>query len=198
MKEQKDLKARIIVITSALAVVIVLLGAICFVKCGKVASTKNAGVYSIEDKKGILYCVADITHDGEAERIIINYGETVNYDQIPIPIEVLDSNGDTIWGEEIGIPHAGWGEYYITVVDGKPCLIFNCPEESQGQIAYYYKIFYLSNDGIEIIIEENNIFGDEQDVSQKKRSAFMKKVQAYIDKGDLFASTMYGELKLWK
>ncbi len=193
MKEQKDLKARIIVITSALAVVIVLLGAICFVKCGKVASTKNAGVYSIEDKKGILYCVADITHDGEAERIIINYGETVNYDQIPIPIEVLDSNGDTIWGEEIGIPHAGWG-----VVDGKPCLIFNCPEESQGQIAYYYKIFYLSNDGIEIIIEENNLFGDEQDVSQKKRSAFMKKVQAYIDKGDLFASTMYGELKLWK
>ncbi len=166
--------------------------------CGRMTSPKNADMYSIEDKNGTIYCIADITHDGKSDQIIINYGETVTDTQTPIKIDVIDSNGDTIWSAIIGIPHAGWGEYYISVVDKKPCFVFNCPEESQGQIAYYYKIFYLSNDGSEIDIEEKRLSGNEKDVSQNERNDFKKKVQAYIDKGDLLVSTMYGELIIWK
>ncbi len=45
MKEQKDLKAKIIIIASALAVVIVLLGAICFAKFGTVNFPRTAIAY---------------------------------------------------------------------------------------------------------------------------------------------------------
>ncbi len=45
MKEQKDLKAKIIIIASALTVVVVLLGAICFVKFGTVNFPRTAIAY---------------------------------------------------------------------------------------------------------------------------------------------------------
>lgn len=150
--------------------------------------------YSLEEMNGVILCRCDILHnDGEAV-IMIDYSEALKDEQAIIPIQVKIQE-TVLWNSEIGLPHAGWGSYYITIFEGKPYIIDYIPEESQGQIAYYYKVFYLNLAGEEIVLDKCSLSADAGADISEELAEFHKKLNVYMEDSTLLISTMEGKLE---
>ena len=141
-----------------------------------------------------VHYYADITHDGVDDDICIDYEKIINDSQAPASINVV-ANDKCIWNAELGLPHAGWGEYYLVMTDNEYYLLLNMPEESQGIYADYYKLFYISAEGTEIIVDEMSVFDVDESKQTETIEEYYNNVNKYIENGQLLISTWEGELK---
>lgn len=149
--------------------------------------------YRLEEANGVILCRCDILHNGSESVITIDYGDALKDGQAVIPIQVKTQE-KVLWDSEIGLPHAGWGSYYITVFQGKTYMINYIPEESQGQIAYYYKIFHLNSEGEEVILDTCSLSAEAGEETSKKIEEFQENLNVYMEDSTLLISTMEGEL----
>lgn len=144
---------------------------------------------TVTNEGGKIVCMSDITHDGETDEIIIDYGKAQVDEQQLVSIKVYNNfEKSEIWETSLALPHAGWGTYYIVEQNDEKELLYYLREESQGEYACYYKLFHLNNSGREEIIDECS--AEDEDAVK----LFDKKAKEYLDKSIFLISTYGGEL----
>lgn len=144
---------------------------------------------------GQLHYYADVTHDGIADDICIDCKEIIKDSQAIASIKVVTNSDNCIWNAELGLPHAGWGTYYLVNIDDNYYLLLNMPEESQGMYADYYRLFYFSAEGAEIVVDEMTLDNVDESMLAESLEKYYNKVNKYIESGELLISTWEGELK---
>lgn len=149
---------------------------------------------SEESNEYQVHYYADITHDGIDDDICIDCEKIINDSQDTASIKVVTDNDNCIWNAELGLPHAGWAEYYLVKIDSDYYLFLYMPEESQGMYADYYKLFYVSAEGTETIVEEMSVFNVDESMLAEMREKYFNNANEYIDNGKLLISTWEGEL----
>ena len=120
--------------------------------------------------------------------LYVDARETVMDEQIPIRIWIENRNGKKLWESELGIPHTAWNSFYLYSQDNINYVIVYYPEESQGQIAYTFKMFTIDENGNEIIKCEYMA------ESEAEREAFDNNVREYLENANLLVSTIGGEI----
>lgn len=144
---------------------------------------------------------ADITHDGREEKIKVDVADALVDSQQPAHIRVYNGNNKMIWEEELFVPHAGWGSYYLTQYDGEDYLLYYLPELAQGQGIFEYSLFWLDEQGNSQEAASDSIsfetYSPEGTVSLPKEEmlAFGEDVNQYLAKGILLVSTVDSELR---
>lgn len=106
----------------------------------------------------------------------------------PVEMEVLlqDNNEKTVWKTELGIPHMGWNAYYVYSYNETDYLIEYYPSVSQGQIAYSFKMYeFDANGNVKVVDERYAVTSDEV-------TEFLEYTKQYMDKAQLFISTING------
>lgn len=167
--------------------------AVALVGCNTVEVNENV---TIKCRTGYFLCEADVTHDGTRDQIKVDYKNMLEDSQSLAKIAVSNASG-VIWQSEVGIPHSAWGEYYL-ISDGKDVyLMFYLPEESQGQIAYTYQVFYLDENGKVLIADEAQVNSWESADLENELTVFEQNVKRYLEKGELLIGTNNGEVKIF-
>ncbi len=144
---------------------------------------------------------ADLTHDGEKETIVVDVTEILSDSQAPAYVTVSDSDGQTIWQQELFLPHAGWGAYYLVEPEGEAYLLYYLPELSQGLGIYSYRLFSLDGQGTEWEEASGEItfdaypYAEEINFPMEKMEAFAQEVNQYLQNGFLLVSTVDGDLR---
>ena len=163
-------------------------------ECGdKENDSKDKELYAMQSNDGKIECIFDIDRDGASEVLTVDYSETQNDEQIPATLDIK-KDGKLIWYSEVGIPHAGWGSYYIIVYENNVYLLNYVPEESQGLESYYYKLFRVDSEGNEVVADENSGDSTITENFEEMKEEFNKKVSAYLENSTLLISTLEGEL----
>lgn len=103
------------------------------------------------------------------------------------PIELLLLENDKqIWLTILGTAHMVWDSYYIYNEDGKYYFIQYYPSYSQGENYYHFKLFYIDENGQEVVVKELEATTDEEILE------FNEEVKPYLDNSSLFISTIGG------
>lgn len=171
----------------------ILIFTLSFAACNTVEVNENV---TIKLRNGYFLCEADITHDGTTDEIKVDYQKMLKDSQSLAKITVSNDSG-VIWQDEVGIPHSSWGGYYLISEENDTYLMFYLPEESQGQIAYMFQLFYLDENGVMQIVDEAQVNSWESDDWEKKLTEFEQKVSLYLDKGELLISTNNCETQIY-
>lgn len=98
----------------------------------------------------------DINHDGTAEALELKkiYNENKALDTLVLNF----TDGDkVIYSEEAAASHAGWNALFLYQKDGQDYLLRYNPYMSTGLAHYSYQLFYIGEDGFEIIVQENSV-----------------------------------------
>ena len=66
-----------------------------------------------DSRNSQVHYYADITHDGIDNDICIDCEEILNDPQVMAYIKVIINGDECICSTELGLPHVGWGEYYL-------------------------------------------------------------------------------------
>lgn len=103
-----------------------------------------------------------------------------------VDIILEDNDHHAVWTEMIGTPHLGWDAYYYYRENDTDYLIEYYPNESQGMIAYSFKMFSVDESGRENVVREYYAYSPEE------TDAFNEAVKPYMDKAVLFISTING------
>lgn len=102
------------------------------------------------------------------------------------------------WVGEAATPHAGWTSYYLCRLDGKDYLLQYTPYMSGGGCYYYYKLFYLTSEGGEVIVRENEVefdlvfapeYADQHHFDPEAIASFMAEINALLEKSELLVNT---------
>ena len=148
----------------------------------------------LQDGKNVITC--DITHDGNPDTITVEYGDAETDSQALILIDIRNSMKEFLWEGTLGLPHAGWGKYYVTLCDRLPYMIWEYPvSESQGEEYGAFKVFYVDDQGHQIMLEEREVsssFGSKD--YQKEKAEFEKALKKYKERAVFMVSTFEGEL----
>lgn len=121
--------------------------------------------------------------------LYIDARETVMDEQIPIKINIVSRAGKTLWEGILGIPHMAWNSFYLYREDGIDYLIEYNPEESQGQIAYTFRMFTVNEQGEQVMKCEYSARTEEE------RDTFHQNVSPYLQKATFLVSTIGGEIR---
>lgn len=137
----------------------------------------------------------DITHDGVEDTIKVST-DLANYQSLAEPrFAVYSGKTDQkIWEKDISTSHTGFDGFYLYNDGDKDYLLEWTPYMSQGMATYTYKIFTLSENGEENIVETDDIgFSvdeSEKDESDKSQlSTFIDKVNQYLNKSFVLVDT---------
>lgn len=163
---------------------------------------ENAESQDLADAVRQEYTVqADLTHDGEKETIVVDVTKILSDDQMPAYVTVSDSEGQTIWQQELFLPHSGWGAYYLVEPEGEAYLLYYLPELSQGQGIYSYRLFSLDGQGTECEEASGTLtfdtypYAEEINFPKEEMEAFAQEVNQYLQNGFLLVSTVDGALR---
>ncbi|HEX3076714.1 MAG TPA: hypothetical protein VHQ24_07625 [Lachnospiraceae bacterium] len=148
-------------------------------------------------KDNTITFLSDIDHDGIKETLVI--------DMSLIPTEqtaslsVINENGETIWSDIAGLPHAGWNSYYLYTKNGKDYLFQYNPSMYQGNANYTYDLFYLDALGNRLSIDSGQIAfsinpGSKDIYDAKELATFAKEVDSYLTDSFLLLSSEDGVL----
>lgn len=148
----------------------------------------------VHEESEIVIGYSDLTHDGVNEKITVDVSSVE--ETMEAFLKVLDSEGNVIWQESAGIPHAGWNSVYLCSLDGKDWLMRYNPYMIQGWGNYSYKLFSLDEQGTEKVLDEDeisfNITGQVDEFDIEKMAEFYAKINEYLDKSILLLSTEQG------
>ena len=161
--------------------------------CGRVINenTNNTiiediakGELIIRNESNIITCSCDIDEDGNSDYITLDYSALIQDNQMPAIVLIRNASGKELYSDIIGIPHAGWRQYYVTSINHKPYVIrYMPPEESQG--TWYYSMIVFSFDlRGEMVIYDSNEGNEKENIS-----AFKEHASEYLDDAILLGST---------
>lgn len=106
---------------------------------------KNAEIlqsaYSLEDGEIVGTLLADLTHDGKDDLVLISRDTVDEYD-LHI-YSVIDQKPSLIYEDSISDHHAGWRWYYIYAKEDQIYLMQYIPEIWNGFGGYRLEIFFL-------------------------------------------------------
>jgi len=172
---------------------------IMFVSISLVGCEKNTDKDS--EQEDIITYDVDLTHDETPESLIVDLSDIRADNQQPAKLMVKNKDSKVIWEEDLFLPSAGWGSYYLYEVDGLPYLLYYFPSNSQGFGNYSYQCFSLDEEGKEIILVSDEIsfdtYPNTKDINFPidKMIAFATNVNAYLDNSFLLISTFEGKIK---
>lgn len=124
---------------------------------------------------------ADVTHDGKEDKILIDVNDILSDDQIPATVNVYGQEDHVIWTGEVGIPHMGWGYYYLAAYKGKDYILFYLPDESQGDIYYTFRLFHFDSEGKQILDDEYKISYKTAEQWEGDLEKFEKRLEEYLE-----------------
>ena len=157
------------------------------------------GRYSEDLQDGRNVITSDITHDGYQDTIIVDYSNIMKDDQALLTIDARDQAGQFLWEDILGLPHQGWGKYYLSICQGLPYLVKYYPlEETQGSMYGYFKVFWINNKGEEQILEERTVDRLLTEDYAQEAEEFDQAIKSYLSKACFLASTWQGELSVTK
>ncbi len=143
---------------------------------------------------GTFVTSADIDQDGEVEtfyldksRMDIDKGDIVT-------LPVLNSDGNEIWSEKAGLPHAGWNSLFLCRLDGKYYILRYNPHMGQGYCTYVYTLF-TPEDKAEKVVRTNKLEFDingTKALDAPKMVAFADEVNALLENSTLILSSEGG------
>ena len=103
---------------------------------------------------------ADGTADSEVDLNRNGIPETIDVvwleDEMLCQLTVTEGD-EVIFTEEAFFSHAGWNALFLYRRDGQAFLLRYTPEMWQGSAYYSYQLFYLAEDGSEVIVQENRV-----------------------------------------
>lgn len=147
----------------------------------------------------------DITHDGELEYIIVDFGEIKDDTQKSVYIKVADKEGNIIWQKEMFLAAAGWDSYYLVKTEKGECLMQYLPIVHQDKGNYSYRVFYLNEDGSEVEVANesvgftpyplNEAVSAKEAIPMEEMVSFANNVNTYFENARLLVSTVDGGLR---
>ncbi len=120
--------------------------------------------------------------------LYIDAREAVVDEQMPIKISIVSSAGEMLWDDMLGIPHMSWKSFYLYREEGVDYLIEYNPKESQGQIAYTFRMFTINRQGEKVVKYEYSARAEEE------IDAFYQSVNPYLQNATLLVSTIGGKI----
>ena len=108
---------------------------------------------------------------------------------------------------DLAIPHMGWNACYLSVIDDKCYFVEYNPSHSQGYIHDYIKVFYVDDDGKEIVYDRIE-YNKEMDIvdnvdmelslaEDSEMNLFDERKEYYLSSAVCLISTNGGELKFY-
>lgn len=147
----------------------------------------------------------DITHDGESEYIIVDFGEIKDDTQKSAYIKVADKEGNIIWQKEMFLATAGWDSYYRVKTEKGECLMQYLPIVHQDKGNYSYRVFYLNEDGSEVEVANESVgfttyplyesVSAKEAIPMEEMVSFANNVNTYFEDARLLVSTVDGGLR---
>ena len=147
---------------------------------------------------------ADLTHDGQAERLIFDWGyfDTGSWGIFA----VLDTDGRVLYEADLGYAHVGWGNLYLCRLDGQDYLLQYSPTCYQGWCDYSYELFYLDAAGQKFVKDGESVsfYGSDGEPGAEipamdipAMAAFAEAVNGYMEEGFLLVSTDREAIGAW-
>lgn len=147
----------------------------------------------------------DITHDGEMEYIVVNFGKIQEDRQETAVLKVVDKEGNVIWQKEMFLAVAGWDSYYRVQTDKGECFMQYLPIIHQDQGDYSYRVFYLNEDGSEVEVAKESVsfipyplnesVSAEEAIPREEMVQFANNANEYFEGARLLISTVDGGLR---
>lgn len=97
----------------------------------------------------------DLNHDGEPDQIFLCRARPDSTD-LCLRFLMETEDGRETWEETASTAHAGWIGLFLVQRDGEDCLLRYTPYSGGGACAYRYQLFYLQDDGAELV-QENSV-----------------------------------------
>ena len=142
---------------------------------------------------------ADLTHNGQTERIVFDFG---HFHMASTGVmAVLDGQGKVLYSDEAGAAHTGWRTWYLCRWEGQDYLLEYSPYSGTGGHFYHYELFSFDEAGEKAVLDSGSI--EWQDIQEPDfmmdipaMVEFAETVNAYIEASYLLVSTdpdMLGE-----
>lgn len=167
----------------------------------------NQVVQETEEKeslKSILCWQVDVTHDGVEEQIEVDLNgvshETTTGEEETVRVYSGKNAAETpIWTAHADTVHPGWNGIYIykNPEDGLSYLFTWRPTMYQGIGTYEYRIFSLTEDGKEQVLEEESIDFDLNNVQKGdagRVEAYLARVNEILRNSFVLIDTDNGEI----
>ena len=105
-----------------------------------------------------------------------------------------------LWRQEgFSLAHAGWGSVFACRLEGQDCLLTYYPYMSMGWLSFQYQLFYLTEDGEPVMLDELSLNCDCNDNAKPEdrmdpaaMAAFLERVHGYLENATLLLSTEGG------
>lgn len=117
-------------------------------------------------------------------------------------LQVKRTDRTLLWEQDAAESHAGWTSIFALELNGKEYLLRYSPWMGQGNTYYNYQIFFLDENGEEVLYQENGVefdinFGSpiHQSFDAADIAAFLEEVHGYLDESTLLISTEGGTFR---
>lgn len=147
---------------------------------------------------------ADLTHDGVDERIEVDLNgvsqaTTTGEEETVRVYSGKTGNDKPIWTAHADTVHPGWNGIYIykNPEDGLSYLFIWKPTMYQGVATYQYRIFFLTEEGKEQVLEEGSIEFDLNNVQEgdaKRVENYLERVNEILRNSFVLVDTDNGEI----
>ena len=115
-------------------------------------------------------------------------------------IVALREGDRDLWQREgFSTAHMGWGSLFACRADGQDCLLSYTPYMNQGLLSFQYQLFYLTEDGEPVMLDELSLRYDGNDNARPEErldptamAAFLTRVHGYLENATLLLSTEGG------
>ena len=151
----------------------------------------NDGAFVLTEYDTRVTCECDLDKDGDNEIITADYSQTLKDHQLPINMNVSESDGEAILWQDMSLGLVSMGEksYYVTAIGGSVYLMeYHPPKDRQGLYDYSLKVFSIDKRGNEVIYVQISGEGKEE------VDEFNKQIAQYMDNAYLIISTEDGNI----
>ena len=174
----------------------------------KAVDIEKDSIYQLRSNNDVVICACDITHDGVSDTIEIDCSGISEDAQAVASVMVISGKDNNVINiMDLAIPHMGWNACYLSVIDDKCYFVEYNPSHSQGYIHDYIKVFYVDDDGKEIVYDRIE-YNKEMDIvdnvdmelslaEDSEMNLFDERKEYYLSSAVCLISTNGGELKFY-
>jgi|GEM_PF-697587 len=141
---------------------------------------------------GAVVAFADLNRDGMEETLYLDKSQMDSGSFVTL--RVYGSNGNEIWSEDAGTPHAGWNSLFLCNLEGKDYLLRYNPGMWQGRATYTYTLFKLEG-GAEKVYQTDTLEFDingTEPLDPQRMVGFADEVNALLQRSTLLLSSEGG------
>jgi len=145
-------------------------------------------VDSLEDAEVMQ---ADLTHDGTPEKLYI----TASDQRMGI---YCNDGGSYIWEDDAFTAHVGWKAIFLCRREGEDYLLCYTPWMGGGLCEYRYQLFYLTAEGEEVTVQQNEVefdlifdldYADRHHYDPQEIAVFMGEINILLEQSSLLVNT---------